>query len=97
MRRAARTDSTQRAIVEALRQAGATVQPLHQLGGGIPDLLVALPDGSTLLIECKAAKGKLTDDQERWLAGWQGRVEVLRDAGEVAAVVNPFVGSEGRQ
>ena len=97
MRRAARTDSTQRAIVSALRKAGATVQPLHQLGCGIPDLLVALPDGQTLLVECKSRKGSLTPDQERWLAGWQGRVEVLRDAGEVAAVVNLFVGSEGRQ
>jgi hypothetical protein len=88
MRRAARTDCTQAAIVSALRRAGATVQPLHQLGGGIPDLLVALPDGQTLLIECKSRKGSLTPDQERWLASWPGRVEIVRDPAEVGAVLH---------
>jgi hypothetical protein len=87
VRRAARVDSTQRAIVDALRQAGANVQPLHQLGGGIPDLLVALPTGETLLIECKSGKGKLTPDQVLWHGSWQGRVETIRDPAEVAGLI----------
>lgn len=87
MRRACRTDGTQRAIVSALRGLGASVQPLHQLGAGIPDLLVALPTGETLLIECKSAKGSLTPDQQRWIGGWRGRVEILRDPDQVLFLI----------
>lgn len=42
MRRAARTDANQTAIVEALRKCGASVQSLAAVGKGVPDLLVGL-------------------------------------------------------
>lgn len=75
MRRAARIDSTQREIVSALRAIGATVQPLHSVGRGCPDLLVGFR-GRNLLVECKSTGGKLTPDQERWHAEWRGEVLV---------------------
>lgn len=40
MRKAARTDGNQQAIVSALRKAGASVEILAQCGKGVPDLLV---------------------------------------------------------
>ena len=40
MRRAARVDRNQAEIVVALRAGGASVQPLHAVGKGVPDLLV---------------------------------------------------------
>jgi len=43
VRRAARIDENQSIIVEALKAAGASVVHLHQLGQGIPDILVGLP------------------------------------------------------
>jgi len=87
MRRIAKTDSNQQIIVQALRDAGCTVQPLHQMGGGIPDLLVATPSGETLLVEVKSAKGSLTPEQEQWISRWRGRVAVVRTVEEALAAV----------
>lgn len=76
MRRAAKVDANQPAIVAALREIGATVQPLHTVGQGCPDLLVGY-QGKTLLMEVKdgskpPSARKLTPDQQVWHAGWQG-------------------------
>ena len=38
--RAAKVDANQVEIVEELRKAGCTVQHLHQVGKGCPDILV---------------------------------------------------------
>lgn len=83
----ARVDGNQPEIVAALRDVGCSVLSLHQLGGGIPDLLVATPTGETLLVECKSAKGKLTPDQEDWFSRWQGRIEVVRDPALVTQIM----------
>lgn len=76
MRRAARTDRTQRAIVDALRKAGCSVQHLHAVGGGCPDLLVGVA-GRTLLLEVKdgekpPSERQMTADQKVWASGWRG-------------------------
>lgn len=81
MRRAARTDANQDAIVTALRAAGATVQPLSSVGKGCPDLLVGFR-GDNHLLECKDGRKTpgnrpLTDDQETWIEGWRGAVCVV--------------------
>jgi len=83
----AKTDQNQAAIVQALREAGCSVQPLHQLGHGIPDLLVATPSGETLLVEVKSAKGSLTPEQVKWMSRWQGRVEIIRDPDEISRLL----------
>lgn len=88
MRRAARTDRNQIDIVAALRSIGAQVQPLHQVGGGVPDLLVGM-SGKLLLIEIKDGKRSpseqaLTPEQEKWHAAWAGYpVYVITDVSEV--------------
>lgn len=58
-----RVDRNQRAIAEALTAAGCTVQSLHTVGGGCPDLLVGLHE-QTWLIEVKApeARGEYRPD-----------------------------------
>ena len=76
MRRRAKVDANQAEIVRALRQAGATVQSLAEIGAGCPDLLVGRA-GKTLLIEVKdsaqpPSKRQLTDDQSRWHGAWCG-------------------------
>jgi len=78
MRRAARVDDNQREIVAALRAAGASVQPLHAVGAGVPDLLVGYRSINYLL-ECKdgskpPSRRKLTDRQEEWHVKWRGQV-----------------------
>lgn len=76
MRRRAKVDANHAEIVAALRQAGATVQSLAEIGDGCPDLLVGLA-GKTVLIEVKdsaqpPSKRQLTDDQLRWHGAWTG-------------------------
>lgn len=72
MRRAARVDANQAEIVAALRAAGATVQPLHQVGQGCPDLLVGYR-GVNYLIECKGMSGRFTYFEYAWIRTWAGR------------------------
>lgn len=76
MRRAAKIDANQPLIVEALRKAGAFVQPLHTVGSGVPDLLVGFQN-RTALIEVKdgskpPSERRLTPDQQEWHGKWKG-------------------------
>lgn len=87
MRYAAKIDSNQNEVVDALRKAGASVQSLAALGKGVPDLLVAIR-GVNLLMEIKdgnkpKSAQKLTDDQLKWHGAWQGPVCVV-DSPEAA-------------
>lgn len=77
MRRAARIDSNQREIVDALRAHGASVQTLAAVGKGVPDLLVGHAERN-LLLEVKAEGGGLTLAQEHWHGEWRGSVVVVR-------------------
>ena len=86
MRRAARVDDNQVEIVKALRNAGASVQPLHSVGQGCPDLLVGYM-GINLLMEVKdgdkcPSKRKLTDDQVVWHSNWDGQACVVKNVEE---------------
>lgn len=70
MRRAARADKNQSDLVSQLREIGAEVQHLHQLGGGVPDLLVGYK-GRWSLAEVKnptlpPSKRQLTPDEREW-------------------------------
>ncbi len=79
--RAARADANQAVIVAALREIGCSVQPLHTVGQGVPDLLVGMA-GKNLLIEVKdgskkPSDQKLTPDQMAWHKNWRGQVETV--------------------
>lgn len=80
-------DSNQSDIIDALRLCGASVQPLHTIGQGCPDLLVGFR-GRNFLLELKAGrKSTLTSDQEKWFDKWHGDVFVVRDAHEAMRVI----------
>lgn len=76
--RARNVDANQRAVVEALRAAGATVQHLHEVGQGCPDLLIGFA-GKNYLVEVKnaAAGGSLNAEQVKWHRAWRGHVMVI--------------------
>ena len=81
MRRAAKVDINQSVIVAALRQLGASVQPLHILGGGAPDLLIGWR-GQNLLIEVKngnksPSRRRLTVAESEWQYNWHGQVAII--------------------
>ena len=76
MRRAAKVDLNQAQIVLALRKVGAKVEMLHQLGHGVPDILVGFRN-QLMLMEIKDGSlppsgRKLTPDEQEWHDAWSG-------------------------
>ncbi len=72
----ARVDANQKGVVAALRLVGASVQHLHNVGGGCTDLLVGFA-GVNYLIEVKdgnkpPSERRLTICQRRWHKNWNG-------------------------
>ena len=92
MRRRARVDANQASFVKVMRQLGYSVCHLHQLGQGVPDLLIG-KGGRNYLFELKdgnkpPSKRKLTEDEERWHAQWQGQVATVKSVDEALAILN---------
>jgi hypothetical protein len=93
MRRAAKVDANQADIVAALRKIGASVQTLHSVGQGCPDILVGWRGMNTIL-EIKDGKKppsarKLTEDQVIWHETWRGQVAVVETVEQaIIAVTN---------
>lgn len=81
MRKTARVDANQSAIVDALRAVGASVQSLAMVGRGVPDLLVGFR-AQNWLLEVKdggkpASARRLTPDETAWHDGWRGQVATV--------------------
>lgn len=98
MRRAANIDANQPALVKAFRQIGATVQHLHAVGKGCPDLLVGFR-GVNVLVEVKngdkdLSKRRLTVDEQRWHETWGGQVCIAETIDD--AVIQVIRIAEGR-
>ena len=99
MRQHARVDQNQKIIIKALRAVGASVQPIHGLGGryaggGVPDLLVGW-QGNNFLLEVKdgnktPSQRKLTQDEIEWHQAWRGSVHVVET---VADAIRAITGS----
>lgn len=92
MHRAAKVDANQSAIVNALRKMGASVQHMHQLGQGAPDLAVGYR-GVNLFLEVKdgskpPSKRKLTPDEVEWHEAWQGQVSIVESVEDAVALLN---------
>lgn len=79
--RRAKVDDNQKSVVGALRDIGCTVQHLHAVGAGCPDILVGWRS-INVLMEIKdgakppSARG-LTAPQEEFHAAWKGQVSVV--------------------
>lgn len=99
MRRAAKIDANQQAIVAALEAAGCAVQSLAGVGQGVPDLLVWTPhvwpepgkklgqrNGGYVLIECKDGSG-FTPAQKKWHASWPGPAHVANSVEDALLIV----------
>lgn len=85
-------DANQAEIVAALFAAGCSVQDLHAVGGGVPDLLVGRR-GRTYLLEVKDWRNQrgdpkpLTPKQEGWHAAWRGQVAIVTTEEEALRAV----------
>jgi len=80
MPRARRVDNNQAEIVALLRDVpGVTVQHLHTVGNGCPDIAVGFR-GFTYFFEIKSENGTLTEDEQRWHEEWTGQVGIIYSA-----------------
>jgi len=91
MRLAANIDANQPDVVRALRAAGASVTILSSVGHGVPDLLVGVRNVTTVF-EIKdgakpACRRKLTEDEEKWHAGWRGSKYVVESVEQALQIL----------
>lgn len=79
---ARRVDANQREIVERLRDYGATVFVLSEVGRGCPDIMFGI-FGENYLVEIKDGKKplsaqKLTEKEIAFFQSWKGQVCIFR-------------------
>lgn len=91
MRFRAKIDQNQPEIVRALRQAGASVLSLSQMGKGCPDLLVGF-QGKNFLMEVKdptkkPSQRRLTEDEQEFVNAWSGQVQLVETSAEALAIL----------
>lgn len=89
--RAKRVDDNQKRIVEQLRRLKISVQHLHMVGKGCPDLLLGFRNRN-FLIELKdeekpESKKKLTEDEQKFFNEWCGQVNKCETLEEILKVV----------
>lgn len=87
MRRAAKIDTTQPAIVKAYRSFGCKVYPTHTVGDDFPDLVVC-NYGLTWTVECKTGNAKPMEGQQRFADECKGAHFIVRDLNGVAMSLN---------
>lgn len=92
--RNAKVDVNQSEIVSGLRAVGASVESLHRVGRGVPDLLVGFRK-RTFLMEVKSGEGTQTVPQQRFYAKWRGQKAVVRTLEEALDVLGVTVRDEG--
>lgn len=86
-RRAPRIDANQPEIVKSFRKLGCTVQHLHMVGDGCPDICVGF-QGNNYMIEIKDGSKppsgrKLTTDEQEWHDEWLGSVHIIETISDV--------------
>jgi hypothetical protein len=101
VRKYGRKDANHDAVVKALRQAGASVQSLADIGGGCPDILVARRN-QMWLIEIKdgslpPSKRALTKDEAAWHNLWYAPVYVASSVSEALEIIGIIVPSLATQ
>ncbi len=100
MRRAAKIDANQGAVVDALRKAGCSVVSLAAVGKGVPDLLVGLRSRNYLLEVVGPSKLKRfppdgrSENQRAWHTVWAGPVLTVTSAEDALRQLD-LAGKEG--
>ena len=90
-----KVDSNQPEIIKTFRALGCSVCPLHFVGQGFPDLIVA-KHGVNVLVEVKDGQKvpsarKLTADEQAFHDAWQGWIEIIESQEDAVTLVNKIV------
>lgn len=96
VRRAARIDANQAAIVAFFRRAGASVQILSSVGQGCPDLLVGYHLRNQVVEVKDGARApserRLTASEEAWHAQWKGSVRIAESIDDAKLILQEMSG-----
>jgi hypothetical protein len=84
---AKRVDANQAVIIAGLREFGASVQCLHTIGKGCPDILVGFR-GRNYPMEIKYGNARLTPAEQEWRNNWKGDCYVIRTIEEAIDLLN---------
>lgn len=95
MRSPRKVDDNQPEIVAALRRVGASVQSMHTIGQGCPDLLVGFK-GNNYVLEVKdgnksPSRRALTPDEQLWHTAWKGCVAVVESVADAYRAIGLVV------
>jgi hypothetical protein len=84
VRRAAKVDANQKAVIDALKRIGCDVYSI-----GLPVDLVVGYRAKNFLVEVKNPLGRnrLTQEQKDFISSWRGQVRVVRSADEAIRLV----------
>jgi hypothetical protein len=82
-----RVDNNQTQIVKALRDMGCTVEHLHAVGKGCPDIIVGFKARNFLLEIKDGDKKVLTPDQVNWHKLWKGQVNVVTSIDDAKTLI----------
>lgn len=90
-RTACRVDGNQAEVISALQSAGASVECLHMLGRGVPDLLIGY-GGQNYLFEVKdgdksPSARRLSPDETIWHRTWRGQVTTVESVLEALSAI----------
>jgi hypothetical protein len=86
-RYAARIDSNQAEIMDALRKCGVWCKDMHWCGRGVLDIL-AWDSGGAFWVECKTGNEKLTEAEQRFVDSYPGEWYIARSVEDVVELVN---------
>lgn len=84
MRRAARTDGNQQAVIDRLRSCGVSVEVIKE-----PVDLLICHRGETAVMEVKNPDGRdrLTESQVKFIARWPGKIHIVNGPDEAVRAV----------
>ena len=85
---AAKRDSNEREIIDALEAMGCSVTQLSQ--PGVPDLLIGVAYHN-LLLEVKSPGESLTPQQRVWHNAWHGTAHVVWTVAEAIEIVGHYI------
>lgn len=93
----ARVDANQPLVVSQFRELGCSVFPLHLVGKGFPDIIIA-KHGVNVLVEIKdgskaPSKRVLTDDEKKFHDNWKGWVAIVENFTDVLNLVHDIKSS----
>lgn len=81
-----RVDANQKGIIKRLRSFGASVQDIHEVGQGCPDIMVGFR-GINFLFEVKTEGEDLNEREKEWNDEWKGTSYKIYNSDEAIIIL----------